>query len=75
MLASGADDSLVLLWDLLTQSHTSLSTLGANGTQPGQTAGGGDIGRSLSATWRCDYEVSNISWAPPASRPVREVNG
>ena len=65
-LASGADDSLVLIWDLLNQSNSFFPAPGANGAQPSQTSGGGDIGRSPSAAWRCDYEVNNISWAPPS---------
>jgi WD repeat-containing protein 68 len=73
MLASGADDSMVLVWDLLNQSNPSIGvTAGANGSQPGQPAAGAvttpgsgtDIGRGPTASWRCDYEVANLSWAP-----------
>jgi len=58
-LASGADDSLVLVWDLLN----------ANPPQPGvnggsQGGGQADNVRSPTASWRCDYEVGNLSWAP-----------
>ena len=63
MLASGADDSLVLLWDLLGQSNPSNPT-NINGAPPSQPAGGGELGRIPSAVWQCDHEVSNISWAP-----------
>jgi WD repeat-containing protein 68 len=47
-LASGGDDSLVLVWDLL-------GAASMNGN-----AGGVDP----TASWVCDYEVGNISWAP-----------
>ena len=70
MLASGADDSLVLVWDLLNQSNapaTAGGGVGVNGAQPGQTGSGGDIGRAPTAAWRCDYEVGNISWAPQSA--------
>lgn len=60
-LASGGDDSLVLIWDLLSQG--SLST--ANGAQ-GQQVGAAPTSteRGPVASWMCDYEVGNISWAP-----------
>ncbi|TQS34741.1 hypothetical protein Golomagni_04865 [Golovinomyces magnicellulatus] len=59
-LASGADDSLVLLWDILNQQNTALLPRGStsNGNH------GSDNIRGPSASWRCDYEVGNISWAP-----------
>ena len=55
-LASGADDSLVLVWDLLSQSTAAAPNPGANNTS--------DNSRGPTASWRCDYEVGNISWAP-----------
>jgi WD repeat-containing protein 68 len=61
MLASGADDSLVLIWDLINQNVSSITP---NGAQHGHSAN--DNGRSPAASWRCDYEISNISWAPPS---------
>ncbi|PNS14267.1 DDB1 and CUL4-associated factor 7 [Sphaceloma murrayae] len=58
MLASGADDSLVLVWDLLGAA----SSQAANGAaQPGQSEA---QVKYPSASWRSQYEVSNISWAP-----------
>lgn len=58
-LASGADDSLVLIWDLLSQS-TALAP-------PGPALNGApapDNSRGPASAWQCDYEVGNISWAP-----------
>ena len=58
-LASGADDSMVLIWDLLSQS-TALAP-------PGPAINGApvpDNSRGPTAFWQCDYEVCNISWAP-----------
>lgn len=60
-LASGADDSLVLVWDLLNANPTQQQG-GVNGVAPGP--GGGENVRSPTASWRCDYEVGNLSWAP-----------
>ncbi|KAG0645605.1 putative WD repeat-containing [Hyphodiscus hymeniophilus] len=61
-LASGADDSLVLIWDLLSQS-TAIAP-------PGPSINGApatDNTRGPAASWQCDYEVGNISWAPHSS--------
>ncbi|KAI9650459.1 hypothetical protein NHQ30_000474 [Ciborinia camelliae] len=57
-LASGADDSLVLIWDLLSQN----TTLPAGPSMNGAPAS--DNSRGPAASWQCDYEVGNISWAP-----------
>lgn len=60
VLASGADDCCVLLWDLMgsTGSVTSGMGQGSSGASgPGQE-------RGPSAVWECRYEVSNLSWAP-----------
>lgn len=54
ILASGADDSLVLVWDLM--SHA--------GAAAPQQGGPTNTERGPSAAWQCDFEVSNISWAP-----------
>ena len=61
-LASGGDDSLVLIWDLLNQ-NTALSPSGQtpNGAPPS------DNTRGPTASWQCDYEVGNLSWAPHSS--------
>ncbi|KAI9791908.1 MAG: hypothetical protein M1835_008207 [Candelina submexicana] len=63
-LASGADDSLVLVWDLLNQSSSTAVSGGINGASQGANS---DNGRVPAASWRCDYEVGNISWAPQSA--------
>ncbi|KAH7078865.1 WD40-repeat-containing domain protein [Paraphoma chrysanthemicola] len=78
MLASGGDDSLVLVWDLLHANNgaaissehaappqppvTSHSTNGGAGAQNAPVGQKGPY-----ASWRCDYEVGNISWAPQSA--------
>ncbi|KAK4574301.1 hypothetical protein LTR86_002062 [Recurvomyces mirabilis] len=62
MLASGGDDSLVLVWDLLNANNqAAIPALNGNGTAavPGEVQGKGPL-----ASWRCEYEVGNVSWAP-----------
>lgn len=60
ILASGGDDSLVLIWDLINQQNA------APLAQPPQTSGtpATPSERGPAAAWQCDYEVSNISWSP-----------
>ncbi|EAW10320.1 WD repeat protein [Aspergillus clavatus NRRL 1] len=60
VLASGADDCCVLLWDLINQHNAAPvpSAPNAPGT-PSTTSE-----RGPAAAWQCDYEVSNISWSP-----------
>ncbi|KXL46030.1 hypothetical protein M433DRAFT_4201 [Acidomyces richmondensis BFW] len=71
MLASGADDSLVLLWDLNNSSIQGVlrPTLNGNGvsgsTQQPQASEVQAEGPS--ACWRCEYEIANVSWAPQSA--------
>lgn len=71
ILASGADDSLVLVWDLLNSSNQAVlaPTLNGNGVsgstqqpQASEVQANGPI-----ACWRCEYEVANVSWAPQSA--------
>lgn len=60
VLASGADDSLVLLWDLINQHNAApVPPVVHNPNAPATTTE-----RGPAAAWQCDYEVSNISWSP-----------
>jgi WD repeat-containing protein 68 len=80
MLASGGDDSMVLVWDLL-HSQNGAVIGGDHAAQPptpqsahpsnppnggaGNQAAGGMMGqKGPYASWRCEYEVGNLSWAP-----------
>ncbi|KAK6813279.1 hypothetical protein RU639_010980 [Aspergillus parasiticus] len=60
LLASGADDCCVLLWDLMNQHNA------ASVPPPVHTPGAPSTTqeRGPAAAWQCDYEVSNISWSP-----------
>ncbi|KAL8786489.1 MAG: hypothetical protein Q9195_008194 [Heterodermia aff. obscurata] len=73
-LASGGDDCLVLIWDLLNQSSSQAANAmgntipNANGSQAQQghasTAGGDGNSQGPACSWQCDYEVNNLSWSP-----------
>ncbi|KAJ4357531.1 uncharacterized protein N0V89_002107 [Didymosphaeria variabile] len=82
MLASGGDDSLVLVWDLLHSQNGAVisgdhaapppppaSAQPPNGGQGSSTqATGGTMGqKGPYASWRCEYEVGNLSWAPQSA--------
>ncbi|KAJ5446400.1 hypothetical protein N7491_002482 [Penicillium cf. griseofulvum] len=62
ILASGGDDSMVLLWDLINQHNAApvASPPSATpGAPPSTTSERGPAG-----VWQSEYEVSNISWSP-----------
>ncbi|OJJ44573.1 hypothetical protein ASPZODRAFT_168291 [Penicilliopsis zonata CBS 506.65] len=80
VLASGADDCLVLLWDLINHHHAAPIAPSHNpsAANPAAATGSGAHStpseRGPAAAWQCDYEVSNISWSPqggtnPAGHP------
>ncbi|CUS08254.1 unnamed protein product, partial [Tuber aestivum] len=58
IIAGGADDSLVLIWDLV--NNTTSQSTGSNGTSVTQE-------KIPVASWKCDYEVNNISWSPTSA--------
>lgn len=61
LLASGADDSCVMLWDLLSSATSGLP---APPTVAGQTVQTQGQERGPSAVWDCVFEVGNLSWSP-----------
>ncbi|KAL9129605.1 MAG: hypothetical protein Q9217_001993 [Psora testacea] len=64
-LASGGDDNLVLIWDLLNQGSSSTPTAVGNGQQGQQGQQNSPLSSQAPvASWQCDYEVGNLSWAP-----------
>lgn len=83
MLSSGADDSLVLTWDLLNASNGAVVNGGSNVLSPqipqqAQQSARGQTGQPQPqqsevqvkgpvSSWRCDFEVSNVSWAPKST--------
>lgn len=76
-MATGADDSLVLVWDLLNQSPTTPPTMTSPPRVDQKNSAGSQVGieRSPVAMWRCDFEVSNISWSPRRSEPSGQSVG
>lgn len=62
MLASGGDDALVLCWDLINAQNSATFTP-SDGSQLGQSETGANV-KGPASSWRCDYEVGNISWSP-----------
>ncbi|KAK4187452.1 WD40-repeat-containing domain protein [Podospora australis] len=58
LLASGADDCQVLIWDLLNQQPSSV----LNGATPQP-----ENVRNPMASWQCEYEVGNLGWVPHLS--------
>lgn len=71
ILASGADDALVLYWDLINQGNAAKLDTFLNGTNVSQPGAHSEPSPSSShlkgpaASWRCDFEVANVSWSPP----------
>jgi WD repeat-containing protein 68 len=59
-LASGADDCVVLVWDLI--NHQNAAHLPPGVHSPGSSASTSE--RGPAAAWQCDYEISNLSWSP-----------
>jgi DDB1- and CUL4-associated factor 7 len=111
LLASGADDALVLVWDLINANngaaltgvdgngvHVSASgAVGSTGVPAASSsaapaapaAGAGAAGaagasgaaahpvgaKGPASWWRCDYEVGNLSWAPPGAGGLGQGGG
>lgn len=81
LLASGADDGLVLVWDLINSANGAALNGGAGegaagaaqaqgekatGQANGQ-GGGGAQAKGPAASWLCEGEVANLSWAPQSN--------
>ncbi|TKA60019.1 hypothetical protein B0A55_10920 [Friedmanniomyces simplex] len=79
MLASGGDDSTVLVWDLLNTSNQAVvppAALNGNAAAAAAAVAGGTGAGAVPsvesgvqskgplASWKCEYEVANVSWAP-----------
>lgn len=111
LLASGADDALVLVWDLINANNgAALTGVDGNGVHVAPTgavgsttgpaaaapAGAGGAGGAAAGSggaaagaaaahpvgakgpaswWRCDYEVGNLSWAPPGAGGMGQGGG
>ncbi|TDZ29497.1 WD repeat-containing protein [Colletotrichum spinosum] len=69
VLASGADDCQVLLWDVYNMDPAIAGGAASNGAvQPDST-------RSPFASWQCDYEIGNLAWVPHLSNDQGEWLG
>lgn len=73
-LASGADDSLVLIWDLLSQNSMGIPQPPAPQPHHGGTTAPPTMERGPAAAWQCEYEVSNISWSPHSNNGMSNGN-
>ncbi|KAF2735163.1 WD domain-containing protein [Polyplosphaeria fusca] len=84
MLASGGDDSLVLIWDLINSQNAAIINSDTHPPHPqvpvpAQSTNGGQNATATAgqkgpyASWRCDYEVGNLSWAPVS--PLTQQGG
>ncbi|KAJ5543313.1 hypothetical protein N7461_009316 [Penicillium sp. DV-2018c] len=62
ILASGGDDSMVLLWDLINQ-HNAAPVASPPAATPGAPPTATSE-RGPAAVWQSEYEISNISWSP-----------
>ncbi|CAG7983966.1 unnamed protein product [Penicillium salamii] len=62
ILASGGDDSMVLLWDLINQHNA--APISSPPTHPTGAPPSTTSERGPAAVWQSEYEVSNISWSP-----------
>ncbi|KDN60435.1 putative WD domain-containing protein [Colletotrichum sublineola] len=69
VLASGADDCQVLLWDVYNNNHS------LGGGPPANGAAQPDNTRSPYASWQCDYEIGNLAWVPHLSNDQGEWLG
>lgn len=73
LLASGGDDSCVMLWDLLSSATGGLPQPNHSASTAGQQAQGQE--RGPNAVWECMYEVGNLSWAPATAGGALGVCG
>lgn len=65
ILASGADDCQVLLWDLInSQNSATIGNAPNGGPAEGATGSARENAKGPASSWRADYEVGNISWSP-----------
>lgn len=64
VLASGADDSQVLSWDLMNPQNAAPIT--SNGTGGPKPESANTQMKGPAGFWRSDFEVTSISWAPPS---------